>query len=82
MDRGLDPKPTLGRLGAIVGGSAGGADRLTAVDRLGSPILGREDVTSAGLGDASDLVRLSDHDAPQVTRMGSSLAMARVRACL
>lgn len=67
--------------GALVGWRAGGTDRLAAVDRLGAPILGPEDVPGAALGDASDFVRLSDGDAAWVTTMGSSLAMARVRAC-
>ncbi len=67
--------------GALVGWNGGGTDRLAAVDRTGSPILGPEDGAAAGLGDASDFVRLSDGDAAWVTPMGSGLAMARVRAC-
>lgn len=67
--------------GALVGWNAGGTERLVAVDRGGSPVLGPEDVPGAGTADASDFVTLEGGDVAWVTRMGAGLAMARVRAC-
>ncbi|MCB9597399.1 MAG: hypothetical protein H6719_32035 [Sandaracinaceae bacterium] len=67
--------------GALVGWVAGGTDRLARVDASGAPVGAAVDVPGAGLARASDFVELDGGDVAWVTGAGSTLAIARVRAC-
>ncbi|MBX3272456.1 MAG: hypothetical protein KF729_19510 [Sandaracinaceae bacterium] len=66
--------------GALVGWTAGGADRLARVDAAGVLVEGPVDLP-AGLARASDFVPLPGGAVAWVTTMGSSLAIAHLRVC-